>query len=359
MKRSSLAILTVCLLSALPTYGQIKRGRQEGTFNIPASNVMGNGNIIVAAALSGGIAASGMRVDPGVYLAVGITDIMQLSGKTAFTNFRTLGGTEGHFQLTFPGNDHLRFFGVAISGDLYLSTEMDTLTGAATAGRPEYQAFIRPSMVMDLDWIAKIKKLPLKTYMMLSMADNPDLLFRYSQLSLQLGAELKFNRNSYSVDFGTGLYKELRSERLNVPGDPSFRQQRFWIEPAIRYRLFDRFSILGAARILLLQRVKPERPLEPSYLRLSVAFEMPLLFRETNTEAIRTMIFIEQNSTKQPDAIDASIRSGKNLETGLNPEIQKLDLDSTETESEKEVLKRREEIQQKMDQIERLLEELK
>ena len=56
--------------------------------------------------------------------------------------------------------------------------------------------------------------------------------------------------------------------------------------------------------------------------------------------------------------LDISIRSGKNLETGLNLEVQKLDLDLIETESEKEVIKRREEIQKKMDEIERLLEDL-
>ena len=70
------------------------------------------------------------------------------------------------------------------------------------------------------------------------------------------------------------------------------------------------------------------------------------------------MIFVEQNKVKQADSLDISIRSGKNLETGLNLEVQKLDLDLIETESEKEVIKRREEIQKKMDEIERLLEDL-
>ncbi|MBN1577211.1 MAG: hypothetical protein JW913_11700 [Chitinispirillaceae bacterium] len=358
MNRCFVTTVIIFMLFTLPGSGQVKRGRNEGTFNIPASNVMGNGNIIVAAAFAGGYAASGIRIDPGMYLAVGITDIMQLSGKTAFTNFRTLGGTEGHFQLTMPGNDHLRFFGVSISGDLYLSTEMDTLSGTAVTGKPEYHAYVRPSIVIDLDWIAKFKKIPLKSYLMVGVVDNPDLLYRYSQLSLRLGTELKLNRNSYSIDLGAGLYRELRSERLNLPGDRTFSQQRFWIEPAIRYRIFDGFCLLGAVRILLLQRVKPDRPLEPTYVRLSTAFEIPLLFRETNTEAIRTMVFIEQHKVKQPNAIDVSIKEGTELKTGLNLDVQKLDLNFTDQESEKEVLKRRKEIKQKMDEIEQLLEDL-
>ncbi|MBN1309452.1 MAG: hypothetical protein JXA18_16150 [Chitinispirillaceae bacterium] len=358
MTRRCITILLMFMLFAPRGFGQIRRGRNEGTFNIPASNVMGNGNIIVAAAVAGGYAASGIRIDPGAYLAVGITDIMQLSGKTAFTNFRTLGVTEGHFQLTMPGNDHLRFFGVSVSGDLYLSTEMDTLSGSAIAGRPDYHAYVRPSAVIDLDWIAKFKKVPLKSYLLVGMVDNPDLLYRYSQLSLCLGTELKLNRNSYSIDLGAGLYRELRKERLNSPGDRTYSQQRFWIEPAVRYRLFDRISLLGALRILVLQRVKPDRPLEPTYLRLSTALEIPLIFRETNTEAIRTMVFIEQHKMKQPDAIDVSIKEGTELNAKLNLDIQKLDLDFDDRDSEKEVLKRREEIQQKMDEIEQLLEDL-
>ncbi len=358
MSRKYSTALIIMTLFASVAFGQIKRSRNEGTFNIPASNVLGNGNIMVAAAFAGGYSRSGIRLDPGAYLAVGITDIMQLSGKTAFTNFKTLGGTEGHFQLTMPGNDRLRFFGAAVSGDLYLSTEMDTLSGTAAAGKPEYHAYIRPSIITDIDWIAKVKKLPLKNYLMVSMADNPDLLYLYSQLSLRLGFELKLNRNSYSVDLGAGFYKESPRKQSNYPGDRTYRQQRFWIEPALRYRLFDRYSILGAARILILQRVKAERPLEPSFIRLSVALEAPLMFKETNTEAIRTMIFIEQHRVKQPDAIDVSIRAGTQLETKLNLDLQKLDLDIADSESEKEVLKRREEIQQKMEEIERLLEDL-
>jgi hypothetical protein len=93
-------------------------------------------------------------------------------------------------------------------------------------------------------------------------------------------------------------------------------------------------------------------------VRLSAAFEAPLMFRETNAEAIRTMIFVEQNKVKLPDSIETSIRTGTQLTNGLNLDVKKLDLEINESESEKEVLKRREDIQKKMDEIERLLEDL-
>jgi len=338
--------------------GQIKRSRNEGTFNIPASNVMGNGNITIAAALASTFAPSGVRFDPGAYLAVGIANILQLSGRTAFTNFQTLGTTDAHLQLTMPGNDRLRFFGVSISGDLYLSTEMDTLTGTATTGKPEYHAYIRPSMTVDLDWIAKKKKVPLKTYLMLGMVDNPDLLFLYAQLSVKLGIELKFDRNSYSLDCGTGFYRELQRDESGFAGDPSYLQQRVWLEPAIRFRLFKRYSLLGAVRVLVFQRQKTERPLEPHYVRLSLAFEAPLLYRETGSEAIRSMIFVEKNKVEKPDTIDASINKGKQLTTKNKLSIEGLDIELEDGESEKEMLKRREEIQKKMEEIELLLEDL-
>ena len=70
------------------------------------------------------------------------------------------------------------------------------------------------------------------------------------------------------------------------------------------------------------------------------------------------MIFIERNKVKQPDVIDASVQKGTQLETSLQVDIEGLDLEEFDSESEKEVLKRRAEIQQKMEEIERLLEEL-
>jgi hypothetical protein len=39
---------------------------------------------------------------------------------------------------------------------------------------------------MDIDWIARFRKLPLKTYLNISMADNPDLLYLYSQAGVRL-----------------------------------------------------------------------------------------------------------------------------------------------------------------------------
>lgn len=343
---------------SLPSTGQVRRGRNEGTFNIPASNVMGNGNIILGTSLSGEHSGSSNHIDPGLYLGVGFTEIMQILGRTSLTNFRRLAGTEGHVQVTFPGNDHLRFFGIAVCGDLFLSTEKDTISGSATADRPEYHAYLRPSLIVDIDWIARLRKLPLKTYLNISMADNPDLLYLYSQVGVRLGTELKLSRHSFSIDIGAGWYREKPRIEYGFPGDASYCQQRLWVEPAVRYRLFDRISLLGAVRVLIFQRVKLQHPLEATYLRISTALEFPLMYRETNAEAIRTMLFVEQHQPEKTDEIEASIRHGSPLESGLQLDLPGLDGDSTALESEQEVLRRREEIQKKMDEIEQLLKGL-
>lgn len=353
-------VLLLFLLSASLSWSQVKRGRNEGTYNIPASNVLGNGNIITGGFISSSIGQSSLRFDPGLFLRVGIADILQLSGKTAMTNFKTLGGTEAHMHVTFPGNDHLRFFGASLSADLYLSTEMDTLSGAAIADRPEYHAYIRPSLTADLDWIALNNDLPLKTYLHLSMADNADLIYLYSQLSIKFGMEWKLSNNSYCIDFGAGLYKELKQLDSHISGDRTYKQQRFWFEPSIRHRLFNRISLLGAARILLLQKVKNERPLTPTYVRISTAVEVPLVYRETNTEAIRSMIFIDKNRQRKTDDIDSSLEHDIPLEQAFPLDVKglDLDLDSYSKEEEQEVLKQREEIQKKMEEIEKLLEDI-
>lgn len=353
-----LCMLGVLSLFVRSSYASVRRARNEGTMNIPASNVLGNGNMIAGGLLSCSYASTGLRLDPGGSLAVGVADFMQVAGKMAFTNFTSLGSTEAHLQLTLPNNDQLRFLGVSLSGDLYLSTTMDTLTGSAIAGRPDYHAYLRPSLIADLDWIARYKTFPLKTYVALSMVDDQDLLYLYTQLALRLGVEWKMYQNSFSVDLGLGFYKENARKESKFAGDNAFLQERLWIEPAIRYRLFERFSLIAGIRALVVQRVKNIRPLQPTYIRISCGIQMPLLFRETNTEAIRTMLFIEGQKTMQPDSISSSIAKGTSVNTDSALDLDGIPADAANSNSEKESLKRREEIQQKMEEIERLLEDL-
>ena len=96
------------LLVSLTTWSQtVRRGRNEGTFNIPASNVIGNGNITIAASILGGYSKryseSEIKFDPGIHLGIGVGDILQLSALVNFTNFQGLGTSEVHLQITTSG----------------------------------------------------------------------------------------------------------------------------------------------------------------------------------------------------------------------------------------------------------------
>ena len=358
MFRSYSSALLILLCCSLLSWGQtVKRGRNEGTFNIPSSNVAGNGNITAGALLSGGYGENGFRADPSFNAAVGISEIMQLSSRASFTNFQGLGSIDCRLQITTPGNNNLRFFGMSLNGDLYLSTTKDTLIGSAEEGKPDYNFYIRPSAIIDLDWIALFNRFPLKSYVSFSMADDPDILYLYEQLSFKAGLEWKMYQHSIILDAGLGLYKEKKNKAFTA-GDKNFEQKTFWVEPGIRYRILNRMSILSSVRALVFQSVKRVRPLPAKYVDVSFALEVPLLYRETNTEAIRTMIFVERVKEKSKDFVARNIEQQKSIRPEFEITFDELKADLPDAAQEREQLQRREEIHQKMQEIESLLEDL-
>lgn len=356
-RKGCCSVMMILFMLIFPCYAHdIRRGRNEGTINIPASNVAGNGNITLGATLNGSIGKNSSMVKSKIAGNIGIADILQGSVSTSITNFRKIGLTEVHGQITLPNNDGLRFFGIAFCGDLFLSTAMDTISGEATSGRPDFHSYFRPSLICDQDWIAFDKKLKLKTYQLISMTDDADLLFQYDQLSFKLGAELKTYNHSYFVDASAGMYKEKKTSVFS--GDKSYKQQKVWLEPGVRLRLRNRFSFLASVRFLLLQRVKTERPLPPQYVGMQLSFEAPVYFRETNTEAIRTLIFINNAKDKEKDRITRSIEQGKSIKTDYETGFEELAPEKSDIDQQKEALRKREEIQNKMEEIEKLLEDL-
>jgi hypothetical protein len=334
----------------------IRRGRNEGTYNITASNVIGSGNITLEANVKSHYGSDGFGVDPDGSLTVGIADILQFRGLLSLTNFKTIGSAQANGQITLPGNNSLRFFGAALQGSLFLSTETDTVSSSAASGKPEYHSYIRPSFVFDIDWMSRFKNLPLKSYLWLGAYDNSDLLFKYSQLASRIGIEWRSITNSVFADIGLGLYKERKNGTFQ--GDSKFAQQTLWIEPGARYRIFNRISIIGSLRVLIFQRTKLVNGLPPNYVRLSFGIAIPVTYKETNTEAIRTLIFTEKQKVQQQDIISKSIDQQKKMRTDFEINFEDLDNKSAENIDEQEAIKRREEIKKKMDELEHILETL-
>jgi hypothetical protein len=361
MKRSSLlpVVVLVLLSYCLADAQAVKRSRDEGTSSIRASNVMGNGNITAFLTGSANYSLNGFALAPCVGGSVGITDIMELTGQIVPVSSHGMGPIEAHLQITTPANDKLRLLGVALLADLFLSTAKDTLSRTTAKDKPEYNSYPTASMIVDLDWLAWKKWLPFKTYVKFSLADNPDLLFRYNQIALLSALEWKMSQHSLFCGVGMALYEEKQSSTF--AGDQGYAQRYAWIEPGARYRLFSRFSILGSVKMTLYQDVKDKDPLKPELFNASLRLEAPIFFRETNTEAIRTLVFMEQKkeikSETVADAEDLSSRKG------LLKDISALGL-GTETDSSgsfdfsqerQDLVKRREDTQKKMAEIEKLL----
>jgi hypothetical protein len=336
----------------------VKRGRDEGTASIPASNVMGNGNIDLFIASDERYSLSGFMFDPILGARIGISDMMELTGQFIPVSKSFIGPVEAHLQITTPGNDKLRFFGVALSADLFLSSSQDTISSTAQWDKPEYNPYLFPSLIADLDWLAVWKILSVKTYLSLGMVDNPELLMKYDQLSLRAGLEWKMAQHSAFACAGAGFYKE-KSSRTG-PGDASYNQNYFWIEPGGRYRLFGRFSIIGSVKLALFQNAKEKNPFQPELFKISVKAEAPLLFRETNTEAIRTLIFMERKKEKKNDSFEKKVASGKNLLNDMSASLMgpQDSLEVSDSGLKDTLKKRREETQKKMDEVEGLFRQL-
>jgi hypothetical protein len=361
MRSNAKAAGVLAMLLFLSASSQtVKRSRDEGTSSIPASNVMGNGNITAVVAGGGSYSYAGFSAFPAVGGQVGITDIMELSGSFVPWTSRGIGPIEAHLQITTPANDKLRFFGAALFADLFLSTRQDTLSASTAKGKPEYNSYPAASLVADLDWLALLKWLPIKIYLKLGMVDNPDLLYRYDQLAVVSAAEWKAFAHSLFVNAGLAMYKE-KATRDN-PGDAAYSQQYAWLEPGGRFRFFSRFSLVGSVKMSLYQALKEKNPLNPELFNVSMRIEVPIFLRETNTEAIRTLIFLGQRKEKnaEPSAVAAGEPAGGKAAgivgmSGNDPDTLGTFDFSQERE---ELIKRREETQKKMADIEKMLVEL-
>lgn len=362
--RKFLFLLTVFITGSLNSFAEetVKRGRNEGTLFIPASNVMGNGNITAYADLGGNLSTNALEGNADCGATIGIAGLLQFNIQTSFINFSRIGPTEAHLQLTLPGNNRLRFAGFALIGDLFLSTSLDTIDETADATKPEYNPYPLFSLIADLDWLARPKKLPIKSYVSFSLADNPRFLYEYKQIAAKSGIELKMYQHSIFFDIGVGMFKEKHSKLLEKP---KYDQKYVWISPGGRYRLRNRFSLLANFRCTVYRDIDEDKRNNSlnqlNWLSLQVKFEAPILFRETDSEAIRTMVFIEKRKAEK-EALRYS--EGTDFKKTINNKLEQTLSDLKEEDEtfdykkEKEdLLKRREQIETIMEEIEELLKE--
>jgi hypothetical protein len=344
----------------------VHRGRNEAGLWQDGANVMGSGNITAFSLLRATYGSSGGSLSPTIGGQIGVGGIMQFRAQAAFEHFRQFGPLEAHLQLTLPGNDQLRLFNVGVRGDLYLSTTQDTISLTTDAQKPEYSPFFGISAIADIDWLARFKTFPFKTALGISLVDDAEQLHRYNQLAITTTLEWKQYLHALFIEGGTALYRE-KPNRLNTSGDNGYQQHYVWLAPGGRYRVRERFSLSGSVRITLFEKLKAvpatrtDLRLNPPTATVALRVEVPLFFQETNTEAIRSLVFMEQRT--EQDKAEISHQPGQSRARSL---IEELGLPQEDGQSEalkdaqpdgQQLIERREELQQKMEEIERLLKD--
>jgi len=210
-----------------------------------------------------------------------------------------------------------------------------------------------------LDLIKIVKGLPIKFYANWSLFDNESLAPFYKQHSIRVGIEYKGPRNSGFVTLKYGLYKKVEKGKENA-----YDEKILIVIPGFRYRILQRFSILGMIKVPALVDVKEKGGIPYEKFSISGGLEFPLFFRETNAEAIRAMIFLEQREGSEKDLTADREKQTENMDAIFGPkegeereEWRKILIeDDGLSEREKKIREKREKIEEELQKIEDLIE---
>ncbi len=368
----------LCLL-VLQLHGQIKRSRAEAMPGIEASNTMGFGNIYCESALMFHYRSNGASLfEPYQTIGLGLSPYLDIfAGVVPFEKSikQVVGKADAHLKATLPGNDNLRMFGIAVQGDLVLSSEQDTVSEGQNKERPAFKPRVGMTIIADADLIKKYNRFPLKIYLNWSLFDNDRLLQFYTQQSIRAGVEYKGPGNTYFASFRYGLYKRI------FPGTgavaETYGERTLHFMPGVRFRVFNWLAVNAALTIGLTAAKAAGSPLYYEKIGVRFGAEFPLYHRETNAEAIRAMIYLDQKKSElekqqaaasgngtpaggSPDSV--AVESGL-LDDGGGDAAAVQDIknilgnDATLFERQKKIKEKRKEIQKELGKIEGLLEE--
>jgi hypothetical protein len=352
-----------------PLTGQVKRSRAEAIPGIVTSNTIGFGNIWTRSYVQF-ISRSNddMVLEPYGAIGLGLSQYMSISaGAVPFEGGlkQVVGKSDAHLKATLPFNDKLRFIGLGVQGDLVLSTEQDTSSKGQDTSRPAFLPKLGMTVALDLDFIKQIKIFPFKFYLNWSLFDNDRLLAEYHQHSIRGGVEYKGPRHSIFVGVRYGLYKRIsrvKEENENAKYD----QNVLAVTPGIRYRIWNRFSIVGSGLINVYSRLRRNTEVFYEKFAVRLGLEFPIFFRETNTEAIRAIIFLErrkmagkelvkQQEEKEEDEISTIFT--EELTGEENEELLKmLKEGDVKSEREKKRKEKRKKINEELRKIEKMIE---
>ena len=148
---------------------------------------------------------------------------------------------------------------------------------------------------MDLDFIKVAPTFPAKMYLNLSNSDNYKLDRMYTQYAVKFGYEYRAHYSGYYMKTGFALYKEKKTDKNPSPKAGflpplsefglGYKKHFPWTHP-INFNFNLEFDMLSPFKFL-----KNDLNKSP---KISTNIEIPLYIRETNTEALRQLIYTEK-----------------------------------------------------------------
>jgi hypothetical protein len=308
---------------------------------------------------------------PTVGATLGLANFLHMELEGVPWDGEKLGATTARLKFTMPGNDNLRLFGVALLLNATLSTEEDIYSKGETT--PGFDPLLYFGVVADLDLIKMMRTLPVKTYFNYTNLDDYRLVHAYSQHQFRFAVEYMGNRKGWYARTGAMFYRPLAT-RFNPNPTKGFIPTIYEFGMGYRAAIGNRITFTAD---FILDPIHPisfynrETGKPP---KLQIGFEAPLVFNETRAEAIRALIFNEEQRKRyremlaknpkpkvdQTDSTAAGAAAGLKVE-----EISLEERSATQSkdvfkgvfdESETAVAEKRKQIRSELKQIEDLLE---
>jgi hypothetical protein len=222
---------------------------------------------------------------------IGLANFLHLEVSGIPWDGEKLGASTARLQLTLPGNDNLRVFGLGLGLNATLSTEEDIYSRGATT--PGFDPLLFLTVMADLDWIKVLPSLPLKFYLNYASLDDYRLAHAYTQHRIAFAAEYKGSRKGYWARLSTQLYRPLAT-RFNPDPGKSFLAPFFELGIGYRTMVGNRLTFTAEASLDPIHPISFYSREAARPPRISVGFQAPLVYNETGAEAIRALIFNDE-----------------------------------------------------------------
>ena len=281
-----------------------------------------------------------------------------------------LGASTARLKFTTPKNDNLRIFGLALVLNATLSTEEDIYSKGETT--PGFDPLLYYGVVADLDLVKAFHSFPVKAYLNYTNLDDYRLVHAYSQHQFRFGVEKMGNRSGWYMRAGAMLYRPLAT-RFNPNPTSGFLPTIYEFGMGYRTALVDRLTFTVDYTMDPIHPISFYNTETGKPPKLQVGVEAPLVFTETRSEAIRALIFNEEQrkkfremAAKNPPKADQSDTSAAAVAAGLK--VDEISLEERKVtqskdvfngvfdEAEGEVAEKRKLIRSELKQIEDLLE---